>query len=337
MAIKLTDLDFQDLIAQAEQQGEQIYQPMALGTQRNLPNQLGEGGDRTFELRNGLTIGVRNAVLRQPLRHLRLHESRFPLTSKFYLAGASRVKTLDALDIDNDYEEIAGRHYLYHLPNHTEIEEWPADQLIYLVMVSVDIDYFSSFDASKTELSNPLHKLLKGDSTQRFHQPLGQMTPLMRQLVQQILHCPYTGLMQQLYLESKVLELLASQFSAWTNEQQTTQSLWISPQDIEQLHQAKDILVKRAKHPPSLTELARLVRLNDRKLKQGFRHLFGTTVFGYLQDYRMQQARDLLHDPTLTIASVAATVGYKSPEAFCNAFRRKFSVSPKAYQLSQRI
>ena len=89
-------------------------------------------------------------------------------------------------------------------------------------------------------------------------------------------------------------------------------------------------------HSPSLIDLARQVGLNDRKLKEGFRHLFGATVFGYLRDYRLQQAKELLHDYDLTIASIATTVGYKSPEAFCNAFRRKFDVSPKAYQLRQR-
>ncbi|MEO0377755.1 MAG: helix-turn-helix transcriptional regulator, partial [Cyanobacteria bacterium P01_A01_bin.17] len=74
----------------------------------------------------------------------------------------------------------------------------------------------------------------------------------------------------------------------------------------------------------------------DRKLNQGFRQLFGTTVFGYLQRHRMQQAQSLLHDSDLSIAKVAATVGYRSPEAFSTAFRRQFAVSPKAYQLGQR-
>ncbi|MGG6293697.1 helix-turn-helix transcriptional regulator [Leptolyngbya sp. AN02str] len=82
--------------------------------------------------------------------------------------------------------------------------------------------------------------------------------------------------------------------------------------------------------------MARQVGLNDHKLKQGFRHVFGTTAFGYLRDHRLQQAKELLHDSNQTIAKIATTVGYKSPEAFCNAFRRKFTISPRAYQLSQR-
>ena len=83
-------------------------------------------------------------------------------------------------------------------------------------------------------------------------------------------------------------------------------------------------------------ELAHEVGLNDYKLKQGFRHLFGKTVFGYLRDYRMEQAQHLLQQSNLTITQVAAQVGYRNPEAFSTAFRRTFAISPKAYPLGQR-
>ena len=341
MAIKLTDTDLKELTAQAQPPDELTYQSLGSGVQLNVPKYLGEGCDRIIKLRNGLTISIRHCRLNQAIHLTRRHESSFLLISKFFLSGASRVRTLDVTDIDTDYEEISGHHYLYHLPNHTEVEEWPADQLIHTVAVYVDPDYFNTFDINKTTLSMPLKKLLEGDRIQRFHKPLGQMTPPIKQLLQQILHCPYTGLMQQLYLESKALELFAAQFALWT-EASTPKtsipktSISLCAHDIEQLYQAKDILIQQAIHPPSLMNLARQVGLNDRKLKQGFRHLFGTTVFGYLRDYRLQQAQALLHNPNLTIANVAAGVGYKSPEAFCHAFHRKFAVSPKAYQLGQR-
>ncbi|MEO1349768.1 MAG: AraC family transcriptional regulator [Cyanobacteria bacterium J06635_15] len=341
MAIELTDLDFQALERQAQQQGEQLYQTGDFSVLQTLPKQLGEGRDRIFNLRDGLTVGIRQRTLRQPIRHLRQHESRFPLVAKFYLSGMSRVQTLDASDIDRDYQEQAGCHYLYHLPDHTEVEEWPADQLMHGVMISVDIDYFRSFGrdwatSAQATLPEPLLKLLKGDTKTRFHQPLGRMTPQLRQLVQTILNCPYRGLMQQLYLESKALELLTAQFATWVDRKSEAVSVSLSNGDIDQLHQAREILIQRAKQPPSLIELARLVGLNDRKLNQGFRHLFGTTVFGYLQEYRLQQARELLQDNNLTVSAVAVTVGYRNPEAFSTAFRRKFSVSPKSYQLSRR-
>ncbi|MEH2180207.1 AraC family transcriptional regulator [Nostoc sp.] len=76
----------------------------------------------------------------------------------------------------------------------------------------------------------------------------------------------------------------------------SSSNLSFRPRDAEKLHLAKAILERSLEHPPSLLELAKLVGLNDFKLKQGFRHLFGTTVFGYLRTCRMQQAQQLLRD-----------------------------------------
>ncbi|MEM8639741.1 MAG: AraC family transcriptional regulator [Cyanobacteria bacterium P01_G01_bin.54] len=99
---------------------------------------------------------------------------------------------------------------------------------------------------------------------------------------------------------------------------------------------AKDLLLSQLSAPPTLLKLAHQVGLNDRKLKQGFRQVFGTTVFGYLHNHRMTQAKQLLVLSGATIAGVAQQVGYRSPEAFSAAFRRTFEINPKAYQLQKR-
>ncbi|MEH2466213.1 helix-turn-helix transcriptional regulator [Nostoc sp.] len=102
----------------------------------------------------------------------------------------------------------------------------------------------------------------------------------------------------------------------------SSSNLSFRPRDAEKLHLAQAILERSLEHPPSLLELTRFVGLNDFKLKQGFRHLFNTTVFGYLRTCRMQQAQQLLGDRELSIAEVAHCVGYASLSQFCHAFKR---------------
>lgn len=338
----LTTADLEALFEQAQQRGEAIFQRSESEVRVNLPKQLGEGGDRIIHLRGNLTLHIRNAKLWQPMRIEQQHEPGFPLTAKFYLSGSSKVQTQGVSGIQSDYEEMAGCHYLYYLPDLTEIEEWQANERTQVVMIYADVSYFRSFNWTGDALPKPLQELMQASSVQRFHQSLGKITPLMEQVLQQILHCSYQGWMRQLYLESKALELLSLQFAHWqadafSAEPTLSKQTILRPDDIRRLHHARDILIRHPVEPPSLIELARQVGLNDRKLKQGFRQLFGTTVFGYLQDYRMQQAKQLLHDSDLSIAAIAATVGYRNPEAFSTAFRRKFAVNPKSYQLSQRI
>ncbi|WP_121969924.1 AraC family transcriptional regulator [Leptolyngbya sp. BC1307] len=163
------------------------------------------------------------------------------------------------------------------------------------------------------------------------------MSAVMNSTVQQLLNCPYRGLSQRLYLESKAIELMSlyfDQISASNGSQQPSSDL--KADEVDRIFNARDILLAQVANPPTLLDLAHQIGLNDRKLKQGFRQVFGTTVFGYLHRYRMQQAQRLLLMPSATIASVAQTIGYRNPEAFSVAFRRTFEIGPKAYQMQQR-
>ena len=167
---------------------------------------------------------------------------------------------------------------------------------------------------------------------------IGWTTPSMLSVVQQILACPYQGRVKRLYLEGKTLELLAlkleqmQQPAVLSNHQ-----IPLKPDDIYRLHQARQILLTDIEHPPSLMALAKQVGINDFKLKRGFRQLFGTTVFGCLYEYRMEQARQLLATRHLKVAQIAQAVGYANPSQFSAAFKRKFGFSPRSYRRQQQV
>lgn len=162
-------------------------------------------------------------------------------------------------------------------------------------------------------------------------------TAAMHSAIHQILHCPYQGLTRWLYWEGKVLELIAlrlEQVSQLSPQVATVSGL--HPEDVERVHYASAILLQRLDNPPSLLELARLAGLNDYKLKQGFRQVFGATVFGYLQTHRMERAKKLLAEPTFNIAGVAQAMGYASQSHFCHMFKQQFGMTPRHYRSSLR-
>lgn len=163
------------------------------------------------------------------------------------------------------------------------------------------------------------------------------ITPAMRVALEQIFHCPFHGKTQEIYLEGKCLELIALKLEQLKERvNKTERSCALKPDDIERIHFAKDILTENLEHPPSLLALARQVNLNDYKLKVGFRQVFGTTVFGYLHQYRMDRAHRLLAEQRLNVKEVAQAVGYTNQSQFAAAFRKQFGMNPKAYVLSTR-
>ena len=340
MAIRLTEQDFFELV---EEQGQLAYPTLSEPcAQFPAPSRLGSGGQMlSINLRGGLHITIITGRLQQPLIMHKQHAETFPLVAKFYLSGASRVTAQNVSRSLADYEEVGGHSNLNWLPDINEAEEWQTREYTQTITISAEQDYFQTFASADTGLPRSLqHLLQKG----RFHQPLGKMTLAMNQVLRQILHCPYQEMTQQIYLECKALELLALQFACLEAEADKPSPSFMAEtlpsrlkaNELERVQYARELLLQQLDNPPSVVALSHRVGLSDRKLKQGFRELFGTTVFGYLRDCRMEQAQSLLRQPHFTVAKVAAQVGYRNPEAFSTAFRRKFSVSPKAYQIAQR-
>jgi AraC-like DNA-binding protein len=80
--------------------------------------------------------------------------------------------------------------------------------------------------------------------------------------------------------------------------------------------------------PPTLSELARIVGINEYKLKRGFKETFGNTVFGYLGDARLEMAKNDLLENKKSVSDISAELGYSSVQHFSNAFKKKFGLSP---------
>lgn len=166
------------------------------------------------------------------------------------------------------------------------------------------------------------------------YRQISHTTPEMKVALEQIINCPFTGLTKKIYLESKCLELIALKVEQLINfEKNYAKAIVLKRDDIARIHYAKEILTQNLDNPPSLLELARKVGLNDYKLKLGFRQVLGTTAFSYLQQQRMEKARQLLLESTMSVKEIACAVGYANQSRFAAAFRKQFGTNPKSYDL----
>jgi AraC-like DNA-binding protein len=264
------------------------------------------------------------------------HDDSQDLVSKFYLSGYHRVHTDGVDNCDREYTETSQHSYLFYLPNVEETECYFAGDRIHLVRIYWGLDFLQTISRGLDKPPVLLQKILEGDrSTAQFHLNAGHLTDAMQTTLQQLVQAPYCGLMQRLFLESKVLELLALQLMQLQEPDNATRRSPIKSSEIEQVHQAKEILLSDLVNPPTILELAQQVGLHHMKLKQGFRQVFGTTVFGYLSNHRMELARHLLSDRQLSVTAVANTVGYANQGHFAAAFRRQFGVTPTACRKGQ--
>ncbi|EFD5000206.1 helix-turn-helix transcriptional regulator [Escherichia coli] len=145
-------------------------------------------------------------------------------------------------------------------------------------------------------------------------------------VIHQLFACPTHSSLRQLYLSAKVSEITAlclhhSLFYATNTEVIDV----LRQRDIDSLYMAKNILIQEMESPPSLDELAKRLGINTRKLTQGFRQLFGNSIYGWLQEIRLETAFQLLSMNDVNISTVAYQVGY-TPAHFSVAFRKRFGI-----------
>ncbi|WP_144028353.1 helix-turn-helix domain-containing protein [Paenibacillus ferrarius] len=178
----------------------------------------------------------------------------------------------------------------------------------------------------------PLHKMSSWLSANSGLFYNSQSTPAMNRIVHEITHCQYQDDIKRIYLEGKVMELIAVYASESLLEKKAAASIsGLSRTDMASLQSAKNILDANLISPPSLAALAQRVCLNEFKLKKGFKLLFGMPVYAYVIDQRLEAAYRLLIDEQLTITETAYTVGFGKAGHFSEHFKRKFGVNPSEY------
>lgn len=108
----------------------------------------------------------------------------------------------------------------------------------------------------------------------------------------------------------------------------------VSNVDVLVFRAAQRMLHEDLAQPPDLMTLAKAVGTNARRLNEAFRSCAGATVFEYLREARMEQARKLLRETSLAVQVIASDLGYDNPANFATAFRARFGLSPRDYRKS---
>ncbi|BCJ36454.1 AraC family transcriptional regulator [Actinocatenispora thailandica] len=84
--------------------------------------------------------------------------------------------------------------------------------------------------------------------------------------------------------------------------------------------------------PWTVSALAAEVHVSRAALARRFTELMGQPPMGYLTQWRLGLAADLLREPDATVAGVAARVGYSTAFALSTAFKRVRGISPREHR-----
>ena len=153
-------------------------------------------------------------------------------------------------------------------------------------------------------------------------------------VLSQILETKLHESIQTLYFKGKVYELLSLFFNKSDDADVEQCPFLMDEENVRKIRKAKEIILNQMTEPPTLQELSAEIGLNIKKLKEGFKQIYGDTVYGYLLDYKMNEARSMLNSRQYNINEISLKLGYSTSSHFIAAFKKKFGTTPKKYLMS---
>jgi len=151
-----------------------------------------------------------------------------------------------------------------------------------------------------------------------------------RVVLDSLLSHNYSGSLENIFVNAKIHELLLYSLECLVDEKEEVFSCKFLANDLdrEKILNAKEILLQHIGDPITIKELSRKVAINECYLKKGFKEIFGTTIFDFYQQQRMEHAKYLLYEKGLSVTDVSAILGYSSISHFSTAFKKHTGLKP---------
>ncbi|WP_343487844.1 AraC family transcriptional regulator [Allomuricauda sp. d1] len=157
------------------------------------------------------------------------------------------------------------------------------------------------------------------------------VNPAISVILSQIMNYGLHPSIKNLYIKGKVYELISHYFNRVENADLEQCPFLADEDNVRRIRHAKEIIISRMAEPPTLIELSEEIGLSLKKLKEGFKQIYGDSVFGFLFDYKMEYARKMLETGKHNVNEVALRVGYSTASHFIASFKKKFGTTPKKY------
>ncbi|WP_166960182.1 AraC family transcriptional regulator [Yeosuana marina] len=201
----------------------------------------------------------------------------------------------------------------------------------WVVSVLISIKKFHSLFSLEANYISFLNE----DNKEKKYYKDGEISPSMAIVLNQLINYNLNQSIKQLYFRGKAYEILSLYFNRNEDTYNIEQCPFLVDEtNVTKIKKAKDIIISRMAEPPSLQELADEIGLSLKKLKDGFKQIYGDSVFSFLFDYKMEVARKLLESGDNNVNEVGLRVGYSTSSHFIAAFKKKYGTTPKKYIMS---
>jgi AraC-like DNA-binding protein len=294
-----------------------------VGTRLSLPSHEGAGYWELTQIGDDVYVVVENFAYKDP--RVEIVPGDGMIQFYFKLAGdlTMGVSRTEPLRLNRPSLLV------YNQPTGIDLQEWTAPSAHErCVAISVRPQFLlKNFFSPAAGAPHQLGSLASGSPGQFQYCQLPLSAPMF-EIATRLVDNPLSDILGLINTEALTLELLCAAIAGFMALDAAPSEKY-SERDLRRLHAARDALMKQLAPAPTIGGVAAAVGMSQTSLKNGFKAVFGETVFEFSVRCRMQQALTLLRDRRMAIGRVAEAVGYKHQTSFATAFRRHFGMRPK--------
>jgi len=200
----------------------------------------------------------------------------------------------------------------------------------WMVSVVMTIRKFHSLFSSEADYI----PFLSSENREKKYYSQEKVSPAIAVILSQIMNYNLHPSIKELYIKGKVYELISLYFNKSDDADIEQCPFLVDEDNVRRIRQAKEIMISRMAEPPTLAELSEEIGLSLKKLKEGFKQIYGDSVFSFLFDYKMEYARKMLETGQHNVNEVGLRVGYSTASHFISAFKKKYGTTPKKYLMA---
>ena len=175
---------------------------------------------------------------------------------------------------------------------------------------------------------------LSTDNKEKKYYAQEPFSPSIAVILSQIINYNLHPSIKALYVKGKIYELIALYFNRSPNADIEQCPYLADEENVKKIKRAKDIILANMAEPPTLAVLASEVGLSLKRLKEGFKQIYGDSVYSFLFDHKMDYAKRLLETGQYNVNEIGLKVGYSTASHFIAAFKKKYNTTPKKYLLA---
>lgn len=297
----------------------------------DIPDDIGTGNISAISFSHGvglfnLDVRLKNEVrfelnqsLVQPLEIIFNRESAF--THEFDGKG----KVQDIKHLESVILSCNSRH--------GNIITLPANEPISFFSLEINRKLFEEkIEAFLPEMNVELEALFRDVNGINLFFYKGHYSLDIAKCIEESTTCEHTGFTKSVFIEGKCYEILAHHLRQYLDDLTDPEKRKILRQaTVEKIEEAAEIIQMELEQTDNILALAKRVGLNQNTLQHGFKYLYGTSVNQYIQNARMEMARELMETTGLNITEITYKIGINSRSYFSKLFKQRYSMTPKQY------